>query len=60
MYLFEAHYIDINTNKKITRPIQFEGQFFEHEKECYLYAMSEAFEMKEYDECLDSLEFIAC
>ena len=60
MYLFEAHYINMDTEKEITRPIKFDGQFFENEKECYLYAMKKAYDLKEEMECFSSLEFIAC
>ena len=60
MYLFEAHYINMNDNSKITRKIEIEEQFFDSEKEIYLYAMNKAYDMKEKNECLGSVEFIAC
>ena len=60
MYLFEAHYINIDTEKEEIRPIEFDGQFFDSEKECYLYAMGKAYDLREKDEFLCSLEFIAC
>ena len=60
MYIFEAHYIDMNTNSEITKKIEFDGQFFDTEKENYLYAMSKAYDMTRENECFSSLEFIAC
>lgn len=60
MYLFEAHYINMDTEEKTIRPIEFDGQFFDSEKECYLYAMSIAYDLIEENEMFDSLEFIAC
>ena len=60
MYLFEAHYINMDTNKSVSRKIEFDGQFFESEKECYLYAMERAYEVKQGNECFDNLEFISC
>lgn len=61
MWYFEAKYYDIIVDKKITRKIEFDGEnFFNSEKECYLYAMEKAYEMKKESEMLDSVEFIAC
>ena len=60
MYLFEAHYINMNDNSEVTRKIEVEGQFFDSEKEVYLCAMDKAYDMIEKDECFASLEFIAC
>lgn len=60
MYLFEAHYINMETEKEITRPIEFDGQFLDSEKECYIYAMRKAYDLMEESELLYSLEFIAC
>ena len=40
MWYFEAKYYDIIADKEITREIAFDGEnFFNSEKECYLYAM---------------------
>lgn len=50
----------MDNDEEITRKIEFDGQFFETEKECYLYAMRKAYDMKEKNECFGSLEFIAC
>lgn len=60
MYLFEAHYINMNNNSETTRKIEVEEQFFDSEKEIYLYAMNKAYDMKEKYECFSDLEFIAC
>ena len=60
MYIFEAHYINMDNNKEETRTIKFDGQFFENEKECYLYAMSKAYDMIRKNECFSSLDFVAC
>ena len=60
MYLFEAHYINMDTDTEITKKIEFDGQFFDTEKEIYLYAMSKAYDMTMENECFSSLEFIAC
>ena len=42
MYLFLAHYINMDTDTETTKKIEFDGQFFDTEKEIYLYAMSRA------------------
>lgn len=61
MWLFEAKYHDINTGKEIARTIEFDGDnFFSSERDCYIYAMSKAYDMKKDNECFSSLEFIAC
>lgn len=61
MYLFEAHYINTKTGKEITRTIEFHGyNFFDTEKERFMYAMGKAYDLKEDNEIFDSLEFISC
>lgn len=60
MYLFEAHYIDMNNNEEIIVEIEFDGQFMENEKECYMYAMGRAYDLKKENECLATVEFITC
>ena len=60
MYYFEAHYINMDTDEEITKKIFFDGQFFDSERECYIYAMSKAYDMTEENEMFASLEFIAC
>ena len=60
MYYFIAHYVDMNTDKKTSKAINFDGQFFENEKEIYMHAMAQAYDLKETQELLESIEFIAC
>lgn len=60
MYYFEAHYVNMDTDEEITKKIFFDGQFFDSERECYIYAMSKAYDMTEKNEMFVSLEFIAC
>ena len=60
MYLFEAHYINSDTDTEITKKIEFDGQFFNTEKEIYLYAMEKAYDMTNENVLFSSLEFIAC
>lgn len=60
MYYFEAHYINMDNDTKAMKKIQFDGQFFKNEKECYVYAMEKAYNMAEKNELLASVEFIAC
>lgn len=60
MYIFEAHYINMDNDVEITRTIEFSEQFFKNENECYVYAMKRAYNMKEENELLASVEFIAC
>lgn len=59
MCIFTAHYINMENDEEITREITFEEQFFKDEKECYLYAMRNAYDMKEKNELLSTVEFIA-
>lgn len=61
MYIFEAHYINMDTSEERTQSIEFDGSnFFETEKESYIYAMTKAYDNKKENECLVSVEFIAC
>lgn len=60
MYLFIAHYINMDTNEKVSKKIEFDGQFFDSEREIYLHAMGVAYDLKLEEECFDNLEFIAC
>lgn len=39
MWIFEAHYINMETEEESAIKIEFDGQFFGSEKEAYLYAM---------------------
>ena len=60
MYIFEAHYTNMDNDEEITRKIEFDGQLLENNKECYMYAMSRAYDLKKENECLGMVEFIAC
>lgn len=64
MYLFVAHYIDIDTEKKISKSIELDGQLFASEKDIYVYAMIKAYDLmirnKKYNLTFDNLEFISC
>ena len=60
MYLFVAHYINMDNDTEVSKSIEFDGQFFDSEREIYLYAMGRAFDLRKVNECFCSLEFIAC
>lgn len=60
MYYFEAHYINMDNDTEVIKKISFDGQFFDSEKECCIYAMAKAYDMMESNEMFTSLEFIAC
>ena len=61
MYIFIAHYINMETNQERKQSIKFDGDnFFETEKECYIYAMKKAYDDKRENECLSSVEFLSC
>lgn len=58
MYLFEAHYTNMDNDEQITRPIKLLDDM--DEKSLYLMAMGVAYDLKEKNECLGTVEFIAC
>ena len=64
MWIFVATYenMDLNSSiKSVKRKIEFDGDnFFDTNDECYLYAMRQALEMKQKNECLSCLEFVSC
>lgn len=60
MYLFGARYTNMDNGEEIVRKIEFDGQFMKNDKECYMYAMSRAYDLKKENECLGTVEFIAC
>lgn len=60
MWIFKAHYMNMETEEASTVEIEFDGRSLGSEKEAYLYAMSKAYDRKSKEECLDSVEFIAC
>ena len=64
MWIFIATYENMNLDgsiKSVKRKIEFDGDnFFDTDDECYLYAMRKALKMKQENEYLSCLEFIAC
>ena len=60
MYIFEAHYTNMDNEKEIIRKIEVDSQVVGSDKECYIYAMTKAYNDKKANECLVSVEFIAC
>ena len=60
MYLFELHYIDIDTGRKISKGLEIDRQLFDTEKEVFLYAMNMAYDMTKENELFSSVEFIGC
>lgn len=61
MYIFIAHYINMETDQERNQSIEFDGDnFFETEKECYIYAMTKAYKEKRENERLLSVEFLSC
>lgn len=61
MYIFKAKYTNMDTNEERKQSIEFDGDsFFDTEKECYIYAMTKAYENKKVNECLVLVESIAC
>lgn len=58
MYLFDAHYTNMDNDEQITRPIKLLDD--RDEKSLYLMAMGVAYDLKEKNENLDDVEFIAC
>lgn len=61
MWLFEAKYINMDSNEEFIRKIEFDGDnFFNTGDECYRYALGKALEMRKANECLGCLEFITC
>ena len=58
MYLFKAHYTNMDNGEQITRTIELLDD--RDEKSIYLMAMGVAYDLKEKNECLGTVEFIAC
>lgn len=58
MYSFKAHYTNMDNGEQITRRIEFLGD--RDEKSIYLMAMDVSYDLKEKNECLGTVEFIAC
>ena len=59
MWLFEATYINMDTDTERKLPIEFDGQFFDKEIECYMYAMDRAIGNRKENELFSNLQFIA-
>ena len=60
MYLFVAHYINMDNDTEVSKSIELDGQFFDSEREIYRYAMGMAYDLRKENEMFASLEFIAC
>lgn len=64
MYIFVATYenMDLDSSiKSVKRKIEFDGDnFFDTEEECYRYALEQALKMRQENELLSCLDFIAC
>lgn len=60
MYIFIAHYINMDTDVERTKMIDVDSQHFDTSTEVYVYAMHRACEMRGVNEILSDLEFIAC
>lgn len=67
MWIFEATYenMDLESSiksvKPVKRKIEFDGDnFFDTGNECYHYALEQALEMRQKNELLGCLDFIAC
>ena len=60
MYLFVAHYSNMDTDEEVSRTIELDSQFYGNEREVYIWAMRIAYDKKQVNECFESLEFIAC
>lgn len=58
MYIFKAHYTNMDNGERITRKIELLDD--RDEKSIYLMAMGVAYDLKEKNECLGDVEFIAC
>lgn len=60
MYTFEAYYLKMDTDEALSRFIEFDGQSFNTEEECYVYAMKEAYRLKQPNELLSGVDIIMC
>lgn len=58
MYVFKAHYTNMCTGDDIVKMIELLGM--DDEKSIYLMAMGVAYDLKEKNELLSKVEFIAC
>lgn len=62
MWIFVAKYIDMDSDKEVTKDITFSDGILESERDGYMYAMASAYEYQNARPNLlfSSLEFIAC
>lgn len=60
IYLFEAHYINMATHKNRKASIEIGRNLITIDKQAYVYAMDKAYDMREDNESLSSVELIAC
>ena len=58
MYLFVAHYANMETEKKRMQTVEVEEQLCDTEEEIFVSAMRYAYNMKKENEILCSIEFI--
>lgn len=61
MYLFEASYTNLETCEETIKTIEFNGDvLFNNERECFLYAVGQAYDLAGEKEMLYTLEFVSC
>ena len=60
MYMFHAHYTNIETEENVVKPIELDAQYFESEKAIFIYAMELAYDMSKGLLSFDSIELIYC
>lgn len=59
MYKFRACYINRFTGKQRIENITFDGDFYDSEKECYVFAMKRAYDLRRQKELLLTVECIS-
>ena len=60
MYIFEARYLNMENGNEHTETITVDIYEDMTEFNAYIESMRRAYEMKKPDECLCSVEFVAC
>lgn len=58
MYIFEATYTDMKTGQETVSKIEVDEQFFDNEREIYMYAMGKAYDMQKEHASLDKVVLI--
>ena len=58
MYIFELHYIEIETGKKTSKMLEIDRQLFDTEQEVFLYAMKTGYAITKENELFYSIEFL--